>query len=151
MVDVSDAREWLRANGYPELADQIDAIMARWRERGLRTRRNWWEALAGKRDGRPRVIEGVTFPVLAAVRARQGLPPVPSAIALPSGGGVPDAVVQARWAEKRSGSRRNRTAVAERARKRAVDAVDRRPGVVKKSAVAAKPASKTGRSPQRKK
>nr|VFJ88766.1 MAG: hypothetical protein BECKH772A_GA0070896_100113 [Candidatus Kentron sp. H]VFJ90327.1 MAG: hypothetical protein BECKH772B_GA0070898_100095 [Candidatus Kentron sp. H]VFJ97001.1 MAG: hypothetical protein BECKH772C_GA0070978_100103 [Candidatus Kentron sp. H] len=43
----SDARQWLRDNGYVDVADTIDALMDDWRQQGKKTRRNWWDVLAG--------------------------------------------------------------------------------------------------------
>ncbi|WP_437324085.1 hypothetical protein [Sorangium sp. So ce381] len=106
MPNETDARVWLRANGFSKLADAIDEIMRTWRERGLKTRRNWWEALAGTPKGAPMTVEGTVFPIIAAVRERRGLPPVDGAIELPPGVTVPEQVPQARWAKKR----RRRTA-----------------------------------------
>jgi hypothetical protein len=37
MSGVSDARTWLKEKGYGDVADEIDAIMAKWRKRGGRT------------------------------------------------------------------------------------------------------------------
>jgi hypothetical protein len=54
--------------------------MTRWKAEGRRTRRNWWEILAGHINGQPRIAGGVTFPVLRAARNRQGLPDVRNAI-----------------------------------------------------------------------
>lgn len=67
-------RHWLRANGYPDVADLIDQLMARWRRKGLATRRNWWDILSGGENGAPRVVGGVEFPVIAAAQRRQGRP-----------------------------------------------------------------------------
>lgn len=72
MTTENDARVWLRANGHADVADRIDAIMAARHKRGVKTRRNWWDVLAGDREGSPRKVEGVTFPVLAAARRRKG-------------------------------------------------------------------------------
>jgi hypothetical protein len=97
MPSETDARIWLRTIGYGWLADEIDKIMQSWKDRGLKTRRNWWEALAGTPKGSPMVVEGVTFPILAPVRERRGLDPVKGAIKLPSNVVVPPEVPQARW------------------------------------------------------
>nr|VFK53690.1 MAG: hypothetical protein BECKTC1821F_GA0114240_100314 [Candidatus Kentron sp. TC] len=72
----SDARQWLRNNGYADVANAIDAIMNDWRERGKKTRRNWWDVLAGTETGHPRTIDGYTFPILEVARERKGWPPV---------------------------------------------------------------------------
>jgi hypothetical protein len=74
------AREWLRANGYDDIADMIDEIMAEWRETGNHQRRNWWAVLAGGKDGEPAVVAGRSFPVLAAAQRRQGVTLTKSAV-----------------------------------------------------------------------
>ena len=79
-VRQDDARVWLRENGYGDIADRIEGVMVRWKSEGKRTRRNWWEILAGHKDGRPRVASGVEFPVLRAARIRQELDHVHNAI-----------------------------------------------------------------------
>ena len=65
------ARQWLRANGYPHVADMIDEILAEWRAAGNGQRRNWWLVLAGRKDGTPVIVAGRVFPVLAAAQKRQ--------------------------------------------------------------------------------
>ena len=65
-------RQWLRANGYCDVAEQIDRIMARWIANGKKTRRNWWELLAGDKNGHPRIAGGEQLPVLAAAQLRLG-------------------------------------------------------------------------------
>lgn len=67
-----EARRWLRSNGYTDIAELIDAIMDRWKIAGAKTRRNWWDILAGDKNGHPRVAGGVQFPVLRAAQIRQG-------------------------------------------------------------------------------
>lgn len=56
------ARQWLLENGYPDVVELIDQVTKEWKARGVRTRRNWWETLAGGKDGRPRVVRGVMTP-----------------------------------------------------------------------------------------
>lgn len=96
----SDARVWLRSVGLDDLADEIERIMQSWKDRGLKTRRNWWEALGGTPSGKPVTVEGVVFPILAAVRRRRGLEPVKGAIKLSSNVAVPEEVPQVRWTGK---------------------------------------------------
>jgi len=67
-------RQWLRLNGYSYVADMIDEIMVEWSQQGKKKRRNWWEVLAGGKNGEPRTIAGRTFPVLRAAQARQRKP-----------------------------------------------------------------------------
>jgi hypothetical protein len=80
-VDKDDlARQWLRENGYADVAAMIDKIMDQWKAEGKRTRRNWWEMLAGDHQGRPRRLGRHEFPVLESVQIRQGLPVTSNAI-----------------------------------------------------------------------
>jgi hypothetical protein len=99
---MDDVRVWLRANGYAEIADDIDAVMSQWRLGGKATRRNWWEILAGKADGSPRKVAGREWPVLAAFRARQGLDPMPHALSRTVGEEAPPPRVTNRWQRKES-------------------------------------------------
>ena len=94
------AREWLRQNGYSDVADEIDRVVYRWREEGKRTRRNWWEILAGGMSGKPRIAGGVSFPILRVARIRQGLPESPFAIARSDDEQAPPVRVTARWPRK---------------------------------------------------
>lgn len=73
-------RQWLRKNGYNDVADLINEIMAEWAKQGKRTRRNWWEVLAGDKNGKPRTIAGRTFPILKVAQIRQGFPVTENAI-----------------------------------------------------------------------
>lgn len=52
------AREWLRDNGYADIAGDIDEVIAVWRAAGKTTRRDWWDVLAGGADGTPRRVGG---------------------------------------------------------------------------------------------
>ena len=92
------ARKWLRENGYPEIAAQIDEIMQEWKSTGRGTRRNWWEILAGDKDGNPRTVEGREFPVLRVVRRRQQLPEAEGTI-YHGEKRAPPIVAQERWAK----------------------------------------------------
>lgn len=76
-----EERKWLRENYYDDIADLIDSLIEKWKKAGKKTRRNWWEILAGGKDGKPRSIDGIEFPVLRIARARQGLDKVDSALA----------------------------------------------------------------------
>ena len=101
-----DARVWLRANGYIDIADDIARVMAQWKAEGNLTRRNWWEILGGKVDGTPRLAGGITFPVLRAARIRQRLPDVPNAIQRNPNEVPPPVRISPRWPKKRRGQRR---------------------------------------------
>ena len=73
-------RVWLKENGYTEVAEMINDIQAEWKRTGKHTRRNWWEVLAGAKNGVPRTIYGRQFPVLQAAQIRQGKPITANAI-----------------------------------------------------------------------
>ena len=66
------ARQWLLAHGYDDIARLIDEVTAEWTAQGKRTRRNWWDVLAGGVDGEPSIVAGREFPVLRAAQLRQG-------------------------------------------------------------------------------
>lgn len=74
------ARTWLRENGYRETAEMIEEIIKEWQRFGKKTHRNWWDVLAGDRNGNPRRVEGRLFPVYNAARQRQGLAPIAHAV-----------------------------------------------------------------------
>jgi hypothetical protein len=67
-------RKWLRENSYGDIADLIDKTIADIEAAGLKTRRNWWDTLAGTEDGKPWTVNGVAFPMLRAPRLRKGWP-----------------------------------------------------------------------------
>ena len=92
------AREWLRANGYDEVAALIDEIQEEWKAASKRTRRNWWEVLAGGDDGSPRVVAGRTFPVLKAAQRHEEKPVTPNAIQRKPRERAPGVRVTGRWA-----------------------------------------------------
>ncbi len=66
------ARTWLRENGYRDVADLIDEVMADLEEKGSKQRRNWWDVLAGGPSGHAIAVAGRAFPVLKAAQRRQG-------------------------------------------------------------------------------
>jgi hypothetical protein len=68
-----DAKQWLTEHGFAEVAAQIAEIEAEWARAGKKTRRNWWDVLAGGPNGKPRLVAGRAFPVIEAARRRQGL------------------------------------------------------------------------------
>jgi hypothetical protein len=70
----SSIRQWLVNNNYNDVAELIDEVTAKWAREGKRTRRNWWQVLAGDKKGNGKIIEGRKFPVLMAARIRQGYP-----------------------------------------------------------------------------
>ena len=89
--------QWLKANGFEEIAFKIEFLMARWAVEGNGTRRNWWDVLAGGFDGRPITIGGITFPVLAAAQRRQGRPVTSNAIRHGRGVRAPQIKATGRW------------------------------------------------------
>jgi len=90
-------REWLRGNLYGDVADLIDQAMARWPVANVRTRRNWWEVLAGGMSGRPRSVYRQEFPVLRAAQIRQGLPVTPNALCRNPNETPPSIRITNRW------------------------------------------------------
>lgn len=83
-------RHWLRTNGYVDVANMIDEVMAEWSAAGVTTRRNWWDVLAGDDKGAPRKVAGREFPVLAAAQRRQKRPVTANAIQRSKSEPLPD-------------------------------------------------------------
>lgn len=73
-------KQWLIENNYADVAGLIDEVTSKWLAEGKRTRRNWWEILAGDLKGNSRVIAGRQFPVLRAAQIRKGVPVTENAI-----------------------------------------------------------------------
>ncbi len=96
-------RPWLIENNYNDIAELIDEITARWARSGKGTRRNWWDILAGDKDGNPRVVEGRKFPVLRAARLRKKLPVTKSCLCRNKNEVIPPVIMQARWKGHRKG------------------------------------------------
>jgi hypothetical protein len=90
-------RDWLRANGYEDIADLIDEAMAKMTARDSKQRRNWWDILSGVKDGKPHIVEGIEFPVLRVAQIRQGKPITPNAICRNRKELPPDLRATARW------------------------------------------------------
>lgn len=95
-----NARQWLRANDYDDIADMIDEIMNEWQAAGKRTRRNWWDILAGRKNGEPCEREGRKFPVLRAAQLRQGKPATENAICRNPEEEIPPIVNSGRWPKR---------------------------------------------------
>lgn len=66
-------RWWLMQNGYEDVAQKIEEFIKKWQKEGKKTRRNWWDILAGDKKGNPRKIEGVEMPVIKAAQIRMGV------------------------------------------------------------------------------
>jgi hypothetical protein len=109
MQSKENAREWLRANGYEGTAAMIDEIMAEWKIEGKATRRNWWEVLAGDKRGNPRKIAGRVFPIIRAVRKRQGLSDIGDAQSNALREAAPKIIPSARWPGRRKPKKRTKT------------------------------------------
>ena len=67
------AKQWLVENNYHDVAALIDDVTEEWKAHGKKTRRNWWEILAGNTHGNPRIVASREFPVLRAAQLRQGV------------------------------------------------------------------------------
>lgn len=93
----SDAKAWLAANGYDDVVKLIEKVERIIKARGVGTRRSWWEVLAGHYDGSPMTKYGITFPVLAAARRREGLTTHPNAIQRSPHELAPVKKAQSRW------------------------------------------------------
>lgn len=76
----TSVRVWLSKNGYDEVLAQVEQMMSKWESQGKKTRRNWWDILSGDPDGKPRIVDGEEFPVLAAAQKRQGKPVTKNAL-----------------------------------------------------------------------
>ena len=62
-------RDWLPQNKYEDVAALIDEAIRRIEAKGKKSRRNWWDTLAGGPGGRPLSREGIVFPVLRVARS----------------------------------------------------------------------------------
>lgn len=99
------ARAWLRRNGYPEYAALIEEVMAEWKRKGSKERKDWWLVMSGGSKGKPRVVCNREFPVLAAFQERYGRPVTDNAERRNSNEIAPPIQKQARWGKRRKGSR----------------------------------------------
>jgi len=97
----SPIRSWLVANGYSPVAEAIDEIINAWKKIGKKTRRNWWDVLAGGKNGRPIAVEGRSFPILRAARIRKGWKVTANCICHNKREKIPQVVRQARWQKNR--------------------------------------------------
>jgi hypothetical protein len=94
-------REWLLENGYEDVTALIDEAIRRIEAKGKKSRRNWWDTLAGGPGGRPLSREGIEFPVLRVAQIRQGKPVTENAIFRNENEAPPDVVATKRWRRKR--------------------------------------------------
>lgn len=89
-------RKWLKDNNYNDVLEIIDEIMQEWRREGKRTRRSWWEILAGDKNGNPKKISGREMPVLRAAQIRENCPVTPNALCRNN-----DEVIEPKWITNR--------------------------------------------------
>ena len=94
-----NAKDWLRENKHEEALTAICKIEERWRSRGVGTRKSWWEKLAGGKDGRNSVVDGVELPVLRAAQIQQGKLITANAIFNEGETTPPQRMVQERWSK----------------------------------------------------
>lgn len=91
------ARQWLRTNDYDDIADMIDTVMRAWERQEKKTRRDWYQVLAGDKNGAPRSVEGMEFPVLKAAQRRMGMATTRNAIERKRGEVMPPIISTGRW------------------------------------------------------
>ena len=103
-------RDWLQKNSYEDVAALIDRAIATIEAKGMKSRRNWWDTLAGGADGKPSVREGIEFPVLRAAQIRQGKPVTENAMCRNENEQPPDVIANNRWHRKRLPSKARKIA-----------------------------------------
>jgi hypothetical protein len=91
------ARKWLIQNNYQDVAEKITIVMSGWLKKGTHTRRSWWDVLAGDKNGKPRTIEGIVFPVLKAAQLRKGVPITENAVCRNENEAFPATRKNGRW------------------------------------------------------
>jgi hypothetical protein len=104
------ARDWLRTSGYEDVAALIDRVVAEIEATGSKQRRNWWDVLAGGRNGKPISVNGYQFPVLRVAQTRQGKPFTRTAICRNPHEQPPDVIATKRWPRKRLPAKARRIA-----------------------------------------
>jgi len=99
----TNAREWLRENGYSDVADILDSYLAYNKARGSGERRNYWDLLAGGKNGENLKRHMFTFPILESVRAarKPSYKPSPNAIRRNETEVIPSPVIQPRWENRK--------------------------------------------------
>ena len=135
-----DVRTWLRQNGHPQIATLIDEIISEWKSKGKRTRRNWWDVLAGGSNGEPLRVAGRQFPILDEAKKRRG-----ERDSVP-----PNAAAPAKTGAKKAAKKGAKKAAAKKAAKPAKKAAAKKAAKPAKKAAAkkaAKPAKKAAAKP----
>jgi DNA adenine methylase len=95
------ARAWLARNGYEDYAALIDEVMAEWKAKGSKERKDWWLVMSGGTTGKSLRICGRVFPVLASFQERQGKPVTENAERRNEIEVTPPIQKQVRWAGKK--------------------------------------------------
>jgi hypothetical protein len=103
-------RDWLLQNKYEDVVELIDEAIRRIEAKGKKSRRNWWDTLAGGPGGSPLSRERIEFPVLRVAQIRQGKPVTENAIFRNQNETPPDVVATKRWRRKRLPSRSRKIA-----------------------------------------
>jgi hypothetical protein len=103
-------REWLLHNNYEDVVALIDEAIRRIEAKGKKSRRNWWDTLAGGPGGRLLSREGIEFPILRVAQIRQGKPLTPNAIWRSENDEPPDVVATNRWQRKKLPSKARKVA-----------------------------------------
>jgi hypothetical protein len=93
-------RIWLCENSYEDIDGLIEQVISIWKIKGKKTRRNWWDVLAGRENGTQRIIEGVYFPVLKAARLRKGWPVTEHSLCRNENENIPAIIQSNRWPSK---------------------------------------------------
>jgi hypothetical protein len=101
-------RQWLHENNYEDVAVLIDKALAIIEAKRRKSRRNWWDTLAGGPGGKSCMREGIEFPVLQVAQIRQGKPVTANAICRSEYEQPPDVVATNRWPKKKLPSKAKR-------------------------------------------
>ena len=99
------AKEWLSQNNYEDILKKISAVERSWKRKGIKTRRDWWEILAGNKNGTPRSVDGKKFPILCAARKRKGWGETHNCLSRNSNETIPLVIPQIRWEKCKTHSR----------------------------------------------
>ena len=101
-------RQWLLENDYPDVAVLIDEALKKIASKRRKSRRNWWDTLAGGPNGKSSIREGIEFPVLRVAQLRQGKVVTANAICRNEHEQPPDVVATKRWPRRRLPSKAKR-------------------------------------------
>ncbi len=104
------ARKFIDAH-YPAAGRLIADVIDSNTRRAVKTRRNWWDALAGGTDGKPVTVAGREFPVLEVAQRRQHKPVTSNAVRPSPGEPHPPGFRPGKWAVNRRKVRKATKAV----------------------------------------